>query len=297
MRTIVTIIGIILSAEMICAVTTFASSMQNYALQGVIYNDGAWHGSETGTSYSTYENIAASDKVDSAIYFQQLGYAKLENCTNEYKPYLYLLGESENTETMMSVHVTSGSFPTASNEILLPEHLATNGGVSYKIGDTLTLELGDRMLDGWDMTQNNPNYVYIGGKEVLQDETLEVRETRTYTVVGFYERFDYRIENYDVHGYTALTIADEAVSGDYLYDVYFKMNNVRDIYELPVSCGITYLIYLAIMEGYETVFHLPWTGIIVAVLSVFAVVFAAMMYSMSKVKKDNPIDALKNENL
>ena len=27
------------------------------------------------------------------------------------------------------------------------------------------------------------------------------------------------------------------------------------------------------------------------------VVFATMMYSMSKVKKDNPIDALKNENL
>ena len=35
----------------------------------------------------------------------------------------------------------------------------------------------------------------------------------------------------------------------------------------------------------------------IAVLSVFLVVFATMMYSMSKVKKDNPIDALKNENL
>lgn len=66
---------------------------------------------------------------------------------------------------------------------------------------------------------------------------------------------------------------------------------------LPVSCGFTYLIYLAIMEGYETTFHLPWTAICIAVLSVFLVVFATMMYSMSKVRKDNPIDALKNENL
>ena len=66
---------------------------------------------------------------------------------------------------------------------------------------------------------------------------------------------------------------------------------------LPVSCGITYLIYLAIMEGYETTFHLPWTAIGIAVLSVFLVVSATMMYSMSKIKKDNPIDALKNENL
>ena len=35
----------------------------------------------------------------------------------------------------------------------------------------------------------------------------------------------------------------------------------------------------------------------IAVLSVFLVVFVTMMYSMSKIKKDNPIDALKNENL
>ena len=49
--------------------------------------------------------------------------------------------------------------------------------------------------------------------------------------------------------------------------------------------------------AYETSFHLPWAAIGIAVLSVFLVVFATMMYAMSKVKKDNPIDALKNENL
>ena len=35
----------------------------------------------------------------------------------------------------------------------------------------------------------------------------------------------------------------------------------------------------------------------IATFSVFLVVFSTMMYSMSKIKKDNPIDALKNENL
>lgn len=38
-------------------------------------------------------------------------------------------------------------------------------------------------------------------------------------------------------------------------------------------------------------------AVLIAVFSVFAVVFATMMYSMSKIKKENPIDALKNENL
>lgn len=66
---------------------------------------------------------------------------------------------------------------------------------------------------------------------------------------------------------------------------------------LPVSCCITYLIYLSIMEGYETTFRLPWKAILIAVASVFLVVFVTMMYSMNKINKENPIDALKNENL
>lgn len=69
------------------------------------------------------------------------------------------------------------------------------------------------------------------------------------------------------------------------------------LFGLPVSIGISYLIHLAVSEGYEKEFVLPWAAIGIAVLSVFLVVFATMMYSMSKVKKDNPIDALKNENL
>ena len=55
-RTIVTIVGIILSAAMICAVTTFASSMQNYALRAAIWSDGSWHGSEKNTDYATFES-------------------------------------------------------------------------------------------------------------------------------------------------------------------------------------------------------------------------------------------------
>lgn len=64
----------------------------------------------------------------------------------------------------------------------------------------------------------------------------------------------------------------------------------------PVSIGITYLVYQAILEGYTTGVRLR-TAIGIAVLSVFTVVFVTMMYSISKIKKDNPVDVLKNENL
>ena len=69
------------------------------------------------------------------------------------------------------------------------------------------------------------------------------------------------------------------------------------LYGLPVSAVITWFIYLAISNGFSIGFYLPWGAIAIAVFSVFAVVFATMIYSMKKIQADNPIDALKKENL
>lgn len=90
-RTIVTIIGIMLSAAMICASTTFVSSMQNFVLRCEIYSSGDWHGAVYDAAYKDYEDIRDSGKVSSAAYAQVLGYAKIDSA-NERKPYLYVLG-------------------------------------------------------------------------------------------------------------------------------------------------------------------------------------------------------------
>lgn len=230
-RTIVTIIGIILSAAMICAVTTFASSIMNYAQENTIYSDGNWHGYQKDTDYKTYEDIVAAGKVEEAIYLQQLGNAYAEGCENEFKPYIYVLGAGKNVEDVLPIHITSGKYPTSSTEIMLPEHLYINGGVRYNLGDKITLELGQRMLDGYPMTQSSPCYIYEQGQEVFNGETLEIKETRTYTVVGFYERLSWRIEDFESPGYTALTIADKDTNGEYNYDVYFRMKNPKDTFD------------------------------------------------------------------
>lgn len=66
---------------------------------------------------------------------------------------------------------------------------------------------------------------------------------------------------------------------------------------LPASGAVTYLIYSFVNREYEIPFTLPWGNIAFAVASIFLVVFASMLYATSKIKKDNPIDALKNENV
>ena len=66
---------------------------------------------------------------------------------------------------------------------------------------------------------------------------------------------------------------------------------------LPIAIGVTYLIHLAANDAAHMRFTLPWAAVAIAVLSVFTVVFVSMLYSTGKLKKDNPIDALKDENI
>ena len=60
---------------------------------------------------------------------------------------------------------------------------------------------------------------------------------------------------------------------------------------------MTYLIYSSAKNTLPVTYYLPKKAVCIAVLSVFAVVFVTMMYSMSKIKKDDPVETLKNENI
>lgn len=283
-RTVVTIIGIILSAAMICAVTTFAYSTQQYLVEYAIHETGDWHGREQNTSYETYEKIKSDEEIADAVYFQQLGYAKAEGCKNPYKPYLYLLGVADDAGRALPIHLLDGRYPAAPDEILLPKHLETHGGVKYEIGDKLTLDLGNRMQDGYAMTQNNPCYHTMqDGETVAFDEEIQVRETRTYTVVGFCERISWLFEDYYAPGYTAFTVADEAPSDACLYDVYFHMDNLSDIYDYMADNELsgernTQLLLYSGVSRYDS-FHVALYGLAAIVIALIMFGSVSLIYN------------------
>ena len=70
------------------------------------------------------------------------------------------------------------------------------------------------------------------------------------------------------------------------------------IYALPVSLGVTYLIHFAMSDtvSFDSVL-IPWKGIILAVIGVFVIVAISMMYATKKVKNDNILDAIREENI
>lgn len=233
-RTFVTILGIVLSAAMICGITTFATSIQNYMLRGAIHNEGQWHGSQFNTEHAYASDILNHSKVEAGTMLQQLGYAELDGSKNEFKPYIYVLGADENAQSVMQIHITSGSYPTSAAEILLPEHIISGGGMTYQIGDTISLDLGERNVGGIYRYQDTPCYAieYVAGvdRRVKAEETIEVRQNRTYKVVGFYERMSSKVEPYTAPGYTALTLMDSEVGTQCKYSVLFEMKDPSDVY-------------------------------------------------------------------
>ncbi|MCR5601130.1 MAG: ABC transporter permease [Ruminococcus sp.] len=259
-RTIVTIIGIMLSTALVCAVTTSFASVRQYAIKYFEFTDGSWHGHEAHSDYGMYKKIEASDKVGDSGYLSYIGFAEIES-ENNYKPYLYISGFRQSSDGLMPVHLTSGRYPENSSEIILPDHLAENGGAIYKIGDKLKLAVGDRHPDikkarEYDIIDSGSSAYYDGiildaeerlwatdvevddpksdsdeyedRYETVTAETLDVRETREYTVVGTYERPEF--EQYHCPGYTALTVPDEC-SDDDIVDIYYSMKETRDIYD------------------------------------------------------------------
>ena len=122
-RTIVTIIGIILSCAMITAVAALVQSFSGYMLDVGIYEKGNWHGAAYSLSWSQYENIQKDEEISFATYAQLMGYARVES-ENPDKPYLYVMGgEKETFFENMPVHLVTGRLPQTSEEMLISEHL------------------------------------------------------------------------------------------------------------------------------------------------------------------------------
>ncbi|HPD01106.1 MAG TPA: ABC transporter permease [Acetivibrio sp.] len=224
-RTLVTIIGIILSASMLTAVTTSVSSLQDFLLDVAIAQDGDWHGAVHYIKKAQIDKLDEDPDVKSYTWMQNIGYAMLEESRNDYMPYLFIAGMDNSFKDVMPVNLIEGRMPENTAEIILPQHLETNGGVKHSIGDVLVLDIGSRISDGFELNQDSG---YRNGENggIKETEELVIREQRTFTVVGFYERPSF--EPYVGPGYTALTVSDNTGADN--YDVYIKVKKVKNIY-------------------------------------------------------------------
>ncbi|HPU02214.1 MAG TPA: FtsX-like permease family protein, partial [Bacillota bacterium] len=69
------------------------------------------------------------------------------------------------------------------------------------------------------------------------------------------------------------------------------------LYGLPAGILVSIWMYKSFGHMFEFAFFLPWKEILVCIAGVFIIVFATMLHAASRLKRDNIIDALKEENL
>ena len=210
MRTIVTIIGIILSTAMFTAVTTGVSSVQEYMLDVTKATDGSWHTSYANLSPEVNRKIITNDEIKESVTIHDIGYSYLETVENNYKPYLYIGALSENYSELLPFHVIEGKMPENENEIIIPQHLIEMGGYQVVLGDSITLPIGNRISEEGNTLCQKSSYITKEKEEENSPiEALEsIQDTREYTykVVGIYNRANYYIEPYSAPGYSLFTI-------------------------------------------------------------------------------------------
>ena len=77
--------------------------------------------------------------------------------------------------------------------------------------------------------------------------------------------------------------------------IFFGLKSL--LYGLPVGILASYLISRNMGMLVENSFHLPIPAIIISCFGVFVVVMISIWYQASKVKKENIIDTIRNENI
>lgn len=213
-RTIVTIIGIMLSVALITAVATMYSSSISSLIEFETYEKGDFHVAFYNVPIEEINNLKNNRKIDEVFLTQDIGYAKLEDSKNEYKPYAFIKAFTKTSLENLSVKLTEGRLPENADEIVIPTHLKTNGRVTLNVGDTITLNIGKRVSDGYELDQNNSFNAEV--PEEIIDTT-----SKTYKIVGIIERPATNIESYSAPGYTFITyMNEENISGK--ADVYCK---------------------------------------------------------------------------
>ena len=227
-RTIVTIIGIILSVALICAVASMVSSFRESLIKFEINRDGNFHYEFSNIDSKKLKEIKNNRNFEKIYISKNVGYLKLDNSKNEDKPYAYLIAMNKITMSNVSLNLIEGRFPSNDKEIVIPRHLKTNGRVDYKVGDTITLYLGDRVSDGYTLNQNNPYH--------KDEETFDIKDTKTFKIVGIIERPSTIIENYLAPGYTFITyLNDNNYSGEYNVYLRYTKEALKNRYEITAK--------------------------------------------------------------
>ena len=194
-RTIVTLIGIIVSMALFTAVIEGAYSGYQFLKNREIAVTGEWQVIMNNVNEEGLEEVKTNKQIEKYENVYTLGWAEVAN-ENDGKPYLLVQSLGDTEHALFPINLVSGRMPEKQDEILLPENFIANAKEKYQVGDTITLETGQRFIEKEQLSENTPYHE----KESLKNTTIH-----TFTIVGIMERLPFEIEEFSCPGYTCIT--------------------------------------------------------------------------------------------
>lgn len=228
-RTLVTIIGIMLSMALLTAVIEGANSGMQYLARAETGRVGAFHGYWREVEADKVSELARAEDVKKTAAFYRVGHARVTEDTSRFVKYLQIEALGEGVTDLLSVLLTAGRMPENEREIILPDRYVEQVA-RVRVGDTLTLSVGQRTLNGEPIAAH---------KEYEENEELTDCRELTYTVVGIFEKLDTVIDNGYSPSYIALT-AGEATGPA---TVFFTLKHPARFYSVMkdnLNAGIGY---------------------------------------------------------
>ena len=208
-RSIVIIIGIILSTALICAVAGLITSFQQTFIETAKNSKGNYHAIFYNVPKEELKYIEENRNVKDYYLSEEIGYSYIPNAkATEEKPYVNIIAMNEKFLNNMAINIQSGRLPENDSEIAISTRINEKFKTNYKVGDTITLNVGE--LKG---TLENQNANYYdeerikktdGAEQTTENEIVNVT-SKTYKIVGIIERPTVAIEPYEAEWFTVIT--------------------------------------------------------------------------------------------
>lgn len=213
-RSIVIIIGIILSTALICGVAGLVTSFQKTFVETAKKNQGNYHTIFYDVPKDELKYIEENRGVKDYYLSEGIGYSYLPNVTvttstgAEEKPYVNIIAMDNKFLNNMAIELQNGRLPENDDEIVVSARINQKFKTNYKVGDTITLNVGE--LKG---TLENQNANYYdeeqikktdGTEQTTENEIVNVT-SKTYKIVGIIERPTTTIEPYEADWFTFIT--------------------------------------------------------------------------------------------
>lgn len=185
-RTIVTIVGIMLSAALITVVSGMALSGRQTMIDAQKTWSGDYDVSLDIIDTAKIDEIRQNRNVENAYYKERLGFSKATVADNAEYGYAVTAISENAFDGCFKLKLEKGSFPTNSNEAVVTGAFKNTDGKDVKVGDKITLELG--VLKGTDGKVLGESELLDLSPKRFKESKITDKKQKTYTITGIIEK-------------------------------------------------------------------------------------------------------------